>query len=130
MKTQKTGIHPDPTSARNQESTGSLGLGRRDLLRAGLGGAAAVVTGGAIRGETTPAPQNPPDNGKRTPQHRIIDTHNHPRWVGYNGARIIQDMDNAGIERTWLLRWELPEVEMASTYYREAQIPRAWASVS
>ena len=94
-------------------------LGRRDLLRAGLAGAATLMAGTAARGHAAPAPQETHRTGRRTPQFRIIDTHNHPRWVGYDGARIVADMDNVGIERTWLLSWELPEREMATNYYQE-----------
>ncbi len=96
-----------------------LTLGRRDLLRASLAGAATLMAGGAADGQTTPASHTTPTTGSQSPQHRVIDTHNHPNWIGYNGARIVENMDNAGIERTWLLSWELPEVEMATSYYRE-----------
>jgi predicted TIM-barrel fold metal-dependent hydrolase len=104
---------------RNQESAAPLTLGRRDLLRASLAGAATLMTGGAASGQTAPAPQKNPNTGKRTPQHRVIDAHNHPRWVGHDGARMVEDMDNVGIERTWLLSWEIPEREIDPGYYRE-----------
>lgn len=104
---------------RNQESAAPLTLGRRDLLRASLAGAATLMTGGAASGQTAPAPQKTPNTGKRSPQHRVIDAHNHPRWVGHDGARMVEDMDNTGIERTWLLSWEIPEREIDPGYYRE-----------
>lgn len=94
-----------------------LTLGRREMLRAGLGGAAGLVAGLAFDGSATLAPQKVQDNGKRTPQYRVIDAHNHPRWIGHDGARIIEDMDAAGIERAWLLSWEIPERELDPAYY-------------
>jgi hypothetical protein len=109
----------DGTPPRHQESTAPLTLGRRDLLRAGLAGAATLMAGGAARGQTAPVPQKAPNTGKRTPQHRVIDVHNHPRWVFHNGARMVEDMDNVGIERTWLLSWEIPQWEIDPGYYRE-----------
>ena len=102
---------------RSPESSATLTLGRRELLRAGLGGAAGLVAGLAGDGPRAFASQEVVGNGKRTPHHRIIDVHNHPRWVGYNGARIIEDMNAAGIERTWLLSWEIPEREIDPSYY-------------
>src|SRR2546426_7632094 len=48
---------------------------------------------------------------------RVIDAHCNPRWIGYDGARMIEKMDAAGIERAWLLSWELPESEMDPGYY-------------
>ncbi len=107
------------STTRNPESTSPLTLGRRDLLRAGLAGAASLVAGVAASAQAIPAPQKPPNTGKRTPQHRVIDSHNHPRWVFHDGARIVENMDNAGIERTWLLSWEIPETEIDPTYYGE-----------
>ncbi len=99
------------------ESGPSATMGRREMLRAGLGGAAGLVAGLALDGPAPQAAQTPQDNGKRTPKHRVIDAHNHPRWIGHDGARIIEDMDAAGIERTWLLSWEIPERELDTYYY-------------
>ena len=99
------------------ESVPHLTLGRREMLKAGLSGAAGLVAGFAWGDSPALAVQKPADNGKRTPRFRVIDTHNHPRWVGHDGARIIEDMDAAGIERTWLLSWEIPEREIDTVYY-------------
>jgi predicted TIM-barrel fold metal-dependent hydrolase len=106
-----------PTRQQNTEPTKPLTLGRRDILRAGLGGSLSVLTGLAIGGRTSLASQKVEEGGKRTPQHRVIDVHCHPRWIGYDGARMIENMDAAGIERAWLLSWELPEPEMDPAYY-------------
>lgn len=108
-----TAAHPHP----QPEFAPPLTLGRREMLRAGLGGAAGLVAGLAFDGSAALAAQKVQDNGKRTPQHRVIDAHNHPRWIGHDGARIIEDMDAAGIERTWLLSWEIPERELDTAYY-------------
>ena len=47
----------------------------------------------------------------------MIDVHCHPRWIGHNGAKMIENMDASGIEKAWLLSWELPEREMSPGYY-------------
>lgn len=102
-------------------ASGSRNWDRRELLRAGFVGAAGQVAGLARGRPAAQATPIVPDGGKRHPQHRVIDTHNHPRWIGHDGARIIQDMDAAGIERTWLLSWEIPEREIDTGYY--AKLP-------
>jgi predicted TIM-barrel fold metal-dependent hydrolase len=106
-----TDRRPEPRSAP------PLTVGRREMLRAGLGGAAGLAMGLALDGPAPLAAQTVQDDGKRTPKHRVIDAHNHPRWIGHDGARIIEDMDAAGIERTWLLSWEIPERELDTYYY-------------
>ncbi len=42
---------------------------------------------------------------------RIIDIHNHPDWHGHDFRRFVANMDENGIERTWLLSWETPPDE-------------------
>lgn len=42
---------------------------------------------------------------------KIIDAHNHPDWLGHNFDKFIADMDQYGIEKTWLLSWECRENE-------------------
>jgi hypothetical protein len=44
---------------------------------------------------------------------RIIDAHNHPNWHGHNLDRIVKNMDEYGIEKTWLLTWEATEKEVS-----------------
>ncbi|MGQ9525491.1 MAG: amidohydrolase family protein [Armatimonadota bacterium] len=41
----------------------------------------------------------------------VIDCHNHPDWYGYNVQRLIANMDQNGISRTWVLTWECPDDE-------------------
>ena len=41
----------------------------------------------------------------------IVDAHNHPNWHGHNAERILENMDEQGIDVTWLLSWEIPENE-------------------
>ena len=36
----------------------------------------------------------------------IIDAHNHPDWHGHNLQAFLKNMDQFGIEKTWLLSWE------------------------
>lgn len=46
----------------------------------------------------------------------IIDAHNHPDWHGYNLTRLLGNMDQYGIDKTWLLSWESPDDEYDPTY--------------
>jgi predicted TIM-barrel fold metal-dependent hydrolase len=83
-------------------------LGRRNWLKLVGSGAALWLAG---------RKQLLAGGGKESPRHQVIDVHCHPRWLGHNGARMIANMDAAGIERAWLLSWEVPEREMSPGYY-------------
>ncbi len=41
----------------------------------------------------------------------LIDAHNHPHYHGYSGKALIQNMDEQGIDKMWLLSWEIPHEE-------------------
>ena len=41
----------------------------------------------------------------------IIDAHNHPNYHGFTAEKIVQDMDANGIDKLWLLSWEIPNTE-------------------
>lgn len=41
----------------------------------------------------------------------IIDAHNHPDWHGHNLDKFLKNMDDFGIDKTWLLSWECPQDE-------------------
>ena len=43
----------------------------------------------------------------------IIDSHQHAYYHGLNPASVIAEMDNFGIDVTWLLTWYLPAAEDA-----------------
>src|SRR5215471_19458946 len=103
----------------NTECTIARTLGRRELLQVGLGGTASLLTGLAINQKAASAAQKVETDGKRAPDHQVIDVHCHARWNGYNGARMIENMNAAGIQKAWLLSWELPEREMDPYYYSE-----------
>ena len=45
---------------------------------------------------------------KKTP-HGTIDSHQHVFWHGRDDAGLIRDMDYHGIERAWLMTWEIPQ---------------------
>ncbi|MCI0625837.1 MAG: amidohydrolase [Acidobacteria bacterium] len=90
-------------------------FGRRELLKVGAVGAVSVL--GGLSGNKSSLSDERPKEEIRKPKHRVIDIHCHPRWIGYNGARVIENMDAAGIERAWLLSWEIPEREMDTSYY-------------
>lgn len=47
----------------------------------------------------------------------LIDAHNHPNWHGFNAKRILQNMDEQGIDQMWLLSWECPEDEYSPEYH-------------
>ncbi|MEW5974965.1 MAG: amidohydrolase family protein [Acidobacteriota bacterium] len=89
-------------------------IGRRQFIGTGLGFLFSSVTSEnqavPLAGQTGTSPPS-------KPKHRIIDVHCHPNWIGHNGERIIQDMDRCGIERAWLLSWEIPERELDTGYY-------------
>jgi len=92
-------------------------LARRYFLKAGFTGVVSALSAGGIRGVCQgEAKSQKPGDGSKAKYH-IIDIHCHPRWIGYNGARIIENMDAAGIERAWLLSWEVPEREMDTSYF-------------
>jgi len=39
----------------------------------------------------------------------IIDAHQHSFWHGRDGVGLVTDMDQFGIEKAWLLSWEIPD---------------------
>ena len=41
----------------------------------------------------------------------LIDAHNHPHYYGYGGEALIQNMDEQGIDKMWLLSWEITQEE-------------------
>jgi predicted TIM-barrel fold metal-dependent hydrolase len=51
--------------------------------------------------------------------NRIIDVHNHPSWHGHSMDKIVRNMDEMGIAKTWLLACESSPTEMdvAPHYY-------------
>lgn len=56
---------------------------------------------------------------------RIIDVHNHPNWHGHTTDRLVRNMDEHGIEKTWLLSWEIPDDEYnVEPGYHEVMDPR------
>ena len=79
-----------PAPQRGSEDFFRSLVGRRELLRAGLGSSLSLLKGLATGGKTSLASQKVDEAGKRMPQHRIIDVHCHPRWIGYDGARMIE----------------------------------------
>ena len=46
----------------------------------------------------------------------VIDAHTHPYWYGYDPEKLVQNMDEHGIDVAWLLTWEAGEREYAHTY--------------
>ena len=40
--------------------------------------------------------------------HTIIDAHNHPDWHGHDREKLLANMDEHGIDKTWLFSWEAP----------------------
>ncbi len=93
------------------------GMRRRELFRTVLGGAVVGLTGATTTVSAAMDAGLSEENSRRLPKHRVIDVHCHPRWIGHNGAKMIENMDAAGIERAWLISWELPEREMSPGYY-------------
>lgn len=56
---------------------------------------------------------------------RIIDIHNHPNWLGVDVDALVTNMDEHGIEKTWLLSWEITATEFnMEPYYHKVMDPR------
>jgi predicted TIM-barrel fold metal-dependent hydrolase len=56
---------------------------------------------------------------------RVIDTHNHVNWMGTDVDGLVRNMDKCGIEKAWLLSWEIPQSEYdAEPYYYKQLDPR------
>lgn len=56
---------------------------------------------------------------------RIIDAHNHPNWHGMDIDALVANMDDHGIEKTWLLSWEISKEEFdAQPIYHGVMDPR------
>jgi len=55
---------------------------------------------------------------KRTQKpERIIDAHAHVKWYGYDAARLVENMDEHGIDAMWLLTWEVPKQDIEAGLY-------------
>jgi predicted TIM-barrel fold metal-dependent hydrolase len=54
---------------------------------------------------------------------KIIDAHNHPDWHGHDLNKFLANMDQNGIEKTWLLNWECPDNEYEAFYKRVVSAP-------
>lgn len=47
----------------------------------------------------------------------LIDAHQHTDWIGHDCHAVVKDMDERGIDRAWLLTWEVPDGEFSPSYY-------------
>ena len=47
----------------------------------------------------------------------LIDAHNHPNWHGFDAKKILQNMDDQGIDKMWLFSWEVSENEYSPNYH-------------
>lgn len=54
---------------------------------------------------------------------KVIDSHNHPDWHGYNLERFIENMDVNGIDKSWLLTWECRPDEYDPVQYNSVLFP-------
>lgn len=48
----------------------------------------------------------------------IVDAHQHAFWHRRDDAGLIADLDEHGIDKAWLLTWEVPPVEDSTAYHR------------
>lgn len=92
-------------------------VNRRQFLNATVSGVATALSASATDLVAQTTARAKVDDGVPKPKHRTIDVHCHPRWIGHNGAKTVENMDAAGIEQAWLISWELPEREMSPGYY-------------
>lgn len=53
----------------------------------------------------------------------LIDAHNHPNWHGFNAERILENMDEQGIDQLWLFSWEVSEDEYSPGGYHKVLPP-------
>ncbi|WP_135553496.1 amidohydrolase family protein [Paenibacillus cymbidii] len=60
----------------------------------------------------------------------IIDAHNHPDWYGHHAAKFLANMDELGIDRTWLLSWEAPADEYDPAYIKVLPDPAGEGPIS
>lgn len=88
-------------------------LPRRRLLRNAM---ASVPLGAGVATHASTS-ENQSNSPVRNNALQIIDVHCHPRWIGHNGAKTVQNMDKAGIDSAWLISWELPQREMSPHYF-------------
>ena len=89
---------------------------RREVLRVGLGASLAGLGGAGIAQGSAQA-QEAGQGPKEEQEFPIIDAHNHPNWHGHNAKKIVENMDQHGIQKTWLLSWEVPEHEISPAYH-------------
>jgi len=62
-------------------------------------------------------------------KRRIIDVHNHPNWHGHDIDKLVRNMDQYGIEKTWLLSWEISEDEFnVCPGYHQYMDPRGFCA--
>ncbi len=54
---------------------------------------------------------------------KIIDAHNHPDWLGHDLVKFLANMDQYGIDQTWLLNWECPDYEYDMLYKELVSAP-------
>ena len=47
-----------------------------------------------------------------------IDAHNHPNWHGHDSKKILENMDEHGIDQLWLFTWEVSEDEYPPSYHK------------
>ena len=48
----------------------------------------------------------------------LIDAHNHPNWHGHDAKKILENMDEHGIDQMWLFSWEVSEDEYDPSYHK------------
>lgn len=58
----------------------------------------------------------------------IIDAHNHADWHGHNFERFIANMDQFGIDKTWILSWEAPVGDFAPSSIYAFPLPMSQTS--
>jgi predicted TIM-barrel fold metal-dependent hydrolase len=59
----------------------------------------------------------------------LIDAHNHPDYHGYTTEKIIRDMDEQGIDQTWLLTWDIPQSEYDARRNQQTLPPGAASGI-
>jgi len=54
----------------------------------------------------------------KKPKAGLIDAHSHPNWHGHDVSAFFANMDDFGIQKSWLLTWICPTDEYDASYHR------------
>ena len=80
------------------------------------------ATGDRVPARVIVRPHDHPLTKKETTD-MVIDAHAHPYWYGYDPAKLVENMDEHGIDVAWLLTWEVSEDTYSHSYDKTFMAP-------